>query len=141
MVKYELKTKLNDANVEKFLGSITDEKKREDSLTILGLLKKVTKEEPKMWGSAIIGFGTYRYKYSSGQEGDWMCAGFSPRKQNISIYLMGGIERFGALMKKLGKYKAGKACLYINKIEDVDMKVLRELMKESYDYMVKQYPK
>ncbi len=112
---YELKTKLNDSSVEDFLNSIKEEKKRSDSLLILDLMREETGEEPKMWGQSIIGFGSYHYKYKSGQEGDWMLAGFSPRKQNLTIYIMPGFERYGDLMEKLGKYKTGKSCLYINK--------------------------
>jgi hypothetical protein len=137
MAKYELKTKLNDASVEKFLGAVPDEKRRADSYAVLELMKKVTKQEPKMWGSAIIGFGMYRYKYASGQEGDWPPAAFSPRKANLTLYIMPGFDRYEELMKKLGKYKTGKCCLYISKLEDVDQKVLKELIKESYDLMCK----
>lgn len=137
MAKYELKTKLNDASVEKFLDAVPDEKRRADSYAVLELMKKVTKHEPKMWGGAIIGFGSYRYKYASGQEGDWPPAAFSPRKANLTLYIMPGFDRYEELMKKLGKYKTGKCCLYINKLEDVDQKVLKELIKASYDLMCK----
>ncbi len=135
----ELKTKLNDASVQKFLNSISDEKKRKDCLTILELMKKITKSEPKMWGSSIVGFGTYHYKYESGREGDWFLTGFSPRKQNLTLYIMSGFNKYDELMKKLGKYKTGKSCLYINSLEDVDKKVLKDLITESFKYMSKRY--
>jgi len=135
----ELKTKLNDASVEKFLNSVPDEMKRNDCFTILRLMKKITKSEPKMWGSSIVGFGTYHYKYESGREGDWFLTGFSPRKQNLTLYIMSGFNKYDKLMKKLGKYKTGKSCFYINGLEDVDKKVLKDLITESFKYMSKRY--
>ncbi|MCB0753013.1 MAG: DUF1801 domain-containing protein [Ignavibacteriae bacterium] len=133
----ELKTKLNDASVEKFLNSVVDEKKRELSFKILDLMRKITKEEPKMWGTSIVGFGTYHYKYASGQEGDWMLVGFSPRKQAVTIYIMSGFSRYDELMNKLGKFKTGKSCLYIKNEEDIDFKVLKELITQSVNYIKK----
>lgn len=127
----ELKTKVNEASVNKFLNSVADKQKREDSYVILELMKKITKYEPKMWGSSIVGFGSYHYKYESGREGDICLIGFSPRKQNLTLYIMSGFSKYGDLMKKLGKYKTGKACLYINKLDDIDIKVLKELINES----------
>ncbi len=131
----ELKTKPNKVSVEKFLKSIKDEKKREDSFKVLELMKKITKEEPVMWGPSIVGFGRYHYKYASGREGDWFLTGFSPRKQNLTIYIMSGFKRNNELMKKLGKHKTGSSCLYINRLEDLDMKILKELITESLKYM------
>ena len=127
----ELKTKQTKASVEKFLNGVKDEKKREDSFKILELMKKITKEEPKMWGPSIIGFGNYHYKYASGREGDWPLTCFSPRKQNLTLYIMSGFEEYNDLLNKLGKLKTGKSCLYINKLEDVDLSVLRELVTKS----------
>lgn len=127
----ELKTKLNDASVNKFLNSVADKEKREDCFTVLELMKKITRSEPKMWGSSIVGFGIYHYKYASGREGDWFLCGFSPRKQNLTLYIMSGFSKYEGLMKKLGKYKTGKSCLYINNLEDIDMKVLKDLITES----------
>lgn len=127
----ELKTKKNGASVEAFLNSVEDEKKRVDSFVILELMKEVLGEEPKMWGTSIIGFGSYDYKYASGKEGTWFLAGFSPRKQNLTLYIMAGFDQYETLMSKLGKYKTGKSCLYIKKIEDVDQVVLRDLVKQS----------
>lgn len=139
MAKAELKTKPTKADVEKFLNSIKDEKKREDAFKVLKMMKQITKEEPKMWGPSIVGFGSYHYKYESGREGDMCMTGFSPRKQNLTIYIMHGFERYEKLIKNLGKYKTGISCLYINKLEDVDLKVLKELISEDVKYMKKKY--
>ena len=125
----ELKTRLTRASVEKFLEGIKDEKKRQDCYQLLKIMKKATKAEPKMWGTSIIGFGDYHYVYASGREGDWFITGFSPRVQNLTLYTMGGFDR--DVLKRLGKYKTGKGCLYINKLEDVDTKVLDELITKS----------
>lgn len=125
----EIKTKPNDASVEAFINTVDNEAKRRDSFAILELMRKVTGEEPKMWGTSIVGFGKYHYKSASGQEGDWFTTGFSPRKQNISIYLMCGFDSFGDKMNKLGKYKTGKGCLYINKLSDIDISVLEEMVR------------
>ena len=138
MAKTELKTKVNDANVEKFLNSVVDVGKRNDAFEILKLMKQVTKEEPKMWGTSIVGFGSYHYKGTGGREGDWMLTGFSPRKQALTVYLMHGMEAHADLLKKLGKYNAGKGCLYINKLDDVDRKVLKELVTASFKRMKQQ---
>lgn len=125
----ELKTKVTKVSVDKFLQGIKDEKKREDCYQILKIMKKATRAEPKMWGTSIIGFGDHHYVYESGREGDWFIAGFSPRVQNLTLYMMGGFDQ--DLLKKLGKYKTGKGCLYINKLEDVDTKVLDKLITTS----------
>ena len=135
----ELKTKPTGKSPEEFLNSVADEKKREDSFTILNLMKEVTNAEPKMWGPSIIGFGDYRYKYKSAREIDWFLTGFSPRKQNLTLYIMPGFSRYEELMSKLGKYKTGKSCLYISKLEDVDIQILRELIKQSVEYLQKKY--
>jgi hypothetical protein len=135
----ELKTKQNDASVEKFLNGIADKSAREDCLAILQLMKQATKAEPKMWGTSIIGFGNYHYKYESGREGDWPLTGFSPRKQNLTLYIIPGFVRYAELMQKLGKYKTGKSCLYIKKLADVDLVVLKQLVKESVACMTKKH--
>ncbi|MGE0770858.1 MAG: DUF1801 domain-containing protein [Cyclobacteriaceae bacterium] len=135
----DLKTKLNKASVKGFLDKVKNKKRREDALAVLEIMKKVSNEEPRMWGSSIVGFGTYHYVYESGREGDWPIIGFSPRAQNLTLYIMPGFEKFPDLMSRLGKYKTGKSCLYISKLEDVDSKVLRQLMKESIAYMKKKY--
>ena len=138
MAKAELKTKVNEASVTEFLNSVEDEQKRKDSFEILKLMKKLSKEDGKMWGGSIVGFGSYHYKGASGREGEWMLIGFSPRKQNITLYIMPGFERYPALMKKLGKYSTGKSCLYIKRLSDVDASVLKELVTESIKVMKKQ---
>jgi hypothetical protein len=125
----ELKTKMTQASVDEFLQKIQDERKRQDCYQILKMMQKATKAEPKMWGPSIVGFGEYHYVYASGREGDWFVAGFSPRAQNLTLYMMGGFDQ--GLLKKLGKYKTGKGCLYIKKLEDVDEKILRELIEKS----------
>ena len=135
----ELKTKPTDKSVEDFLKKVEHPTKREDSFKILELMKEITKEEPVMWGDSIVGFGSYRYKYASGREGDWPLVGFSPRKQNLTLYIMAGFEKYDKLLEKLGKFKTGKSCLYINKLQDVDTQILEELILESVEYMKKQY--
>jgi hypothetical protein len=131
----ENKTIPNDQDVEQFLNSIADERKRKDSFTILELMKQVTGMEPRMWGSSIVGFGSYHYKYASGREGDTIIAGFSPRKQNLTIYNMGGFERDDDLFKKLGKHTTGKGCLYIKRLDDVDLPTLKSLIEESFKHI------
>jgi len=135
----ELKTKVNNASVEKFLKTVKDEQKRLDSFKILEIMKKITKEEPKMWGPSIIGFGKYHYKYESGHEGDMCIAGFSPRKQAITIYILPGSLKYSSLMKKLGKYKVGVSCLYIKKLEDVDTKLVEKLIADSVKWLKQKY--
>jgi len=127
----ELKTRKNDAKVEDFLDTVEDEKRRTDSFAILDLMRRVTGEEPSMWGPSIVGFGSYHYKYASGREGDWMKVGFAPRKQSLTLYIMSGFDRFDELMSRLGKHSTGKSCLYIRRLEDVDMSILEELIRES----------
>ena len=133
----ELKTKRNDNSVEAFLNGITEARMRDDAFTILELMKKITRAEPTMWGSSIIGFGSYHYKYDSGREGDWFIAGFSPRKQNLTFYIMPGIERYGELLKKLGKYKTGRSCLYVKTLDDIDLATLKEMLKQAVKHMTK----
>ena len=111
----ELKTKKNTASVEAFLQAIADETKRKDSFAILEMMKQATGSEPVMWGESIIGFGDAHYRYASGREGDWFLTGFSPRKQNLTLYIMSGFDEHDQMMQKLGRYKTGKACLYIPK--------------------------
>ena len=123
----ELKTKQNQASVEEFLDKLPDQQ-REDSYELVKMMKKITKEEPKMWGASIVGFGSYHYKYASGHEGDTCVAGFSPRKQNLTLYMSADIKKHYKLLEKLGKHKTGVGCLYIKKLSDVDKKVLEELI-------------
>lgn len=133
----ELKTKKNDASVEDFIHAIEDEEVRKDCIEIAKMMQQVTKAEPKMWGSSIVGFGQYHYKGASGREGDWMLTGFSPRKQNLTLYIIAGFDHFGDLMNKLGKYTTGKGCLYIKRLADVDKKVLKKMISESVQIMKK----
>ena len=135
----ELKTRENEGDVEAFLASVENEKRREDCGTVVGLMRDVTGEEPRMWGDGIIGFGRYHYVYDSGREGDWFLAGVSPRKQSLTVYIMAGFDRYDELMAKLGKHRTGESCLYINKLEDVDTEVLRELVAASVDHMRERY--
>jgi hypothetical protein len=127
----EPKTKKTTASVKKFLSGIKDEQKREDSFKVLEIMQKITGEKPKMWGTALVGFGSYHYKYASGREGDWFVTGFSPRKQALTLYIMSGFTQYDALLKKLGKYKTGKACLYIKSLDDVHLPTLKQLIKQS----------
>ncbi|MBY9019639.1 MAG: DUF1801 domain-containing protein [Candidatus Lokiarchaeota archaeon] len=134
----ELKTKPTKKSVDQFLKKVENPNRKEDSFKILELMKEVTKEDPVMWGESIVGFGSYHYKYASGREGDWPLVGFSPRKQNLTLYIMSGFEKYEELLEKLGKFKTGKSCLYINKLKDVDIHTLRELILESVEYMRKE---
>jgi hypothetical protein len=134
----ELKTKPTEQSVEDFLNSIADEKQRADCLTVAKLMQKATRAKPKMWGESIVGFGQYRYKYQSGREGDWFIVGFSPRKQNLTLYLMAGFARFPELLQKLGKFKTSQSCLYLKKLADVDLKVLKELIEQAVAHTAKQ---
>jgi len=131
------KTRPNDRGVKKFVSGISDEKKREDALSLLELMKQATKTEPRMWGDSLIGFGSYHYRYDSGREGDYFMTGFSPRKQNLTIYIMPGFDKYKDIMKRLGRYTTGKSCLYIKKLEDVDLTVLKELIRQSFTDMKK----
>jgi hypothetical protein len=136
----ENKTKQTKASVDKFISAIKDENIQKDCYAIIKLMKSVTKEEPKMWGPSIIGFGTYHYKYASRREGDMCIAGFSPRKQNLTIYLMPGFEKQQVQLKKLGKYKTSKVCLYIKSLKDVDVKILKELIANSVNGLKEKNP-
>lgn len=131
----ELKTKETKASVTAFLNKISDQTRRDDCFAVAEIMRAATKEEPRMWGSSIVGFGRYHYKGKSGREGEWMIIGFSPRKSDLTLYLMGGFEKSAELMKKLGKHKTGKSCLYIKKLTDVDLSVLRQLVKQSVKAM------
>jgi len=136
----ELKTKKTTASVKDFLNSVPDERKRKDSFAIVKLMQEVTGIKPAMWGPSIVGFGKYHYKYASGHEGDAPLAGFSPRKQNLTLYIMAGFDGRAELLGKLGKHKTGKVCLYINKLEDVDLFTLKDLVRRSFEYMQRKYP-
>jgi len=135
----DLKTTATKKSSIEFIQSIEHPTRQQDSLILLECFSRITGEPAVMWGTAIIGFGSYHYVYASGREGDWMKTGFSPRKNYISVYLMNGFSRFDELLAKLGKHKHGKSCLNINKLADVDMDVLEELISESYRCMSEKY--
>lgn len=134
-----LKTAPTDASVEAFLGTVEDEARRDDCRTVLDLMQRVTGEPPQMWGDSIVGFGSYHYVYDSGREGDWFLTGFSPRKRSLTLYIMAGFDRYDELMERLGKHKTGKSCLYVNRLSDIDMDVLEELVRQSVEHMRKTY--
>lgn len=141
----ENKTVKNNNSVEDFLNTVDNEQKRADSFRILDMMQEITGEEPKMWGPSIIGFGEYHYRYASGHEGDAALVGFSPRKQNLTLYLMGCYVKpedntYDDLFSRLGKHKTGKSCLYINKLSGIDLDVLRDLIRRSYQDMKILYP-
>lgn len=134
----ELKTKVNEGSVKGFLDSIADESKRKDSYLLFQMMEKATKNEARMWGDSIVGFGDYHYVGKSGREGDWFLAGLSPRKQNLTLYMLGGWEQHNELLAKLGKHSLGKGCLYIKRLEDVDLSVLNKLIVEAVKRAKKQ---
>ena len=136
----ENKTKPTEVSVEDFLRAVPDERKRADALVLCQLLREVTGSEPKMWGGSIVGFGTYTYTYGTGRTGDWPVTGFSPRKQNLTVYILPGFDRYDELLARLGKFKIGKSCLYFNRLDDIDPDVLRSLVAESAKAMEAQYP-
>lgn len=135
-----LKTQPNDGDVTAFLNDLDDEQKKSDCLKLVEIFEDVTNMKPVMWGDSIIGFGSYHYKYKSGREGDWFITGFSPRKKNLTLYIMPGFDRFEELTDKLGKFTTGTSCLYINKLTDVDETILKELIRQSVEYMQQRYP-
>lgn len=137
---YELKTKVTDNSVLEFIENVDSVKKREDAFQLLDIFAETTGYEAKMWGPSIIGFGVYHYKYPSGHEGDAPLVGFSPRKAKISLYFATGDEKRGPLLEKLGKHSAGKACVYINKVADIDVDVLKALIQQSVAFLQELYP-
>ena len=135
----ENKTQPTKASVTAFLDGIEDTGKRADAKKVAAMMRKATGKPPKMWGPSIVGYDSYHYRYASGREGDFMVTGFSPRKQALTVYIMPGFKSFDALMKKLGKFRTGKSCLYIKRLSDVDENVLNELIVESVKHMRKKY--
>lgn len=133
----ENKTQPTGASVDEFIDAVDDDRRRRDARVVLDLMREVTGEKPVMWGDSIVGFGQYHYSYDSGREGDWFLAGFAPRKSNLVVYIMSGFPRHAELMEKLGKHRTGSSCLYINKLDDVDHDVLRELVRRSVEHMRK----
>jgi len=132
MAKTELKTQRNRASVAAFLKSVPDPERRADCAALVALMKAASGAKPEMWGASIVGFGSFRYRGASGREGDWMLTGFSPRKQNVTVYVMSGFEPFAELMPKLGKHKiSGGSCLYFNRLSDLHLPTLRKIVKQS----------
>ncbi len=135
----KIKTTRNTKSVTAFLNDVQDETQRKDALTILQMMKRVTGEEPAMWGPGIVGFGSYHYVYESGREGDWPLTGFSPRKQSLTIYIMDGFPKYESFLRKLGKHSTGKSCLYVKRLVDIDMTVLEKLISESILHVKKKH--
>ncbi len=133
----ELKTKPINKDVNRFIQSVEDPHIRSDCKTLTEVMEKITESKGVMWGESIVGFGSYHYKYASGREGDWFLTGFSPRKQNLTIYMMSGFSRHNELMSKLGKYKTGKSCLYVKNLDDIDIIILKFLIIESVNFLKK----
>ena len=131
----ELKTQENDASVPEFLNAVGDERRRADAQRLAGIMQEETGEPPRMWGDSIVGYGHYHYRYASGREGDWMLVAFSPRKTNLTLYIMAGFDGYEELLGRLGKFTTGKSCLYLKRLADVDEAVLRELVRRSADHM------
>ncbi len=127
----ELKTKPTNASIKAYLKTVENAQKRTDCEELLKVMQEITGEKPKMWGDAMVGFGSYHYVYPTGNSSDWFITGFAPRKQALTIYIMNGYSKYDALMKKLGKYKLGKSCLYIKRLDDIDRKTLRSLITRS----------
>jgi len=135
----DLKTKPEKTDPREFIAKVKPESKRKDAETVMTMMERLSGEQPVMWGPSMIGFGSYHYKYDSGREGDWFLTGFSPRKSNFSLYIMAGFDKYEKLMSKLGKYKTGKSCLYVKKLDDIDLDVLEELITGSLVYMKEKY--
>ena len=133
------KTKATESPVENFINAVDNEQKRKDSWDLIAMMSKITGHEPRMWGSSLVGFDTYHYKYESGREGDMFITGFSPRKAAMVVYLMPGFEPYQDLLAQLGPYKTGKSCLYIKKLDIIDRKVLERLISQSVKDMRKKY--
>lgn len=127
----ELKTKPTDASVSDFLAQVTDEGRRQDCQTLLEMMQEITQAEPIMWGDRMVGFGRYKYHYATGNSGEWLLVGFAPRKTELTLYLMAGLDPFADLLAQLGKHKTGKGCLYVKRLADVDLTVLRELVTQT----------
>lgn len=131
----EPKTRKTNASVEDFLHGVADERKRQDCFTLVALMREITGSEPSMWGNSIVGFGAYRYTNSTRRENEWPVTGFSPRKQNLTLYIMSGFEQYDDLLGRLGKHSVGKSCLYVKRLSDVNMGALRELIELSVAHM------
>jgi hypothetical protein len=131
----QLKTQRNRSSVKAFLAGVADERKRRDAMAVSEIMQAITGEKPAMWGTSMVGFGSYHYKYDSGQEGDWPLVGFSPRKDSLTLYIVPGFKEYGELLRKLGKHKTGVSCLYIKSLEDIHVPTLKTLVRESVKHM------
>ena len=140
MAQNRNKTQATEASVEAFLAAVEPERKRADAQALDALFRRVTGFQPRMWGEAIVGYGRYHYRYASGREGDFLATGFSPRKASLSIYIMPGYADFGDLMARLGKHKTGRSCLYVNKLADIDLEVLEELIRSGLRDLGRHWP-
>ena len=140
MAKTENKTKPTAVDPADFVASVAHPQRREDGLTLLEFFQRVTGLKPRMWGPGIVGYGRYHYKYDSRGEGDWFLTGFSPRKQNLSLYIMSGFGQYDSLLSNLGKYKTGKSCLYVKKLGDINRDILKEMITSSVQMIAKKYP-
>ena len=136
----ELKTRPNNASVDEFLDGVENASRREDARCVLAIMQRATHEAPRMWGERIVGFGSYHYRYASGHEGDWPLIGLSPGKRNLTLYIMPGFDGCQSLLARLGKHRTGKSCLYVNKLRDIDMSVLEELIRQAVADMRRRYP-
>lgn len=136
----EPKTKQTAASVEDFINAVKDEQTRDDCWAVVKLMQDATKAEPKMWGPSIVGFGLYTYKYASGKTGDWMMTGFSPRKQNLTLYVMPGFDGYDELMDKLGNFTCGKSCIYVKRLSDLHLPTLKKLIAASVKHLRKTHP-
>lgn len=137
----ELKTRPTDASVEDFIAAVDGDERRADCRTLVDLMRRVTGAEPMMWGPSIVGFGTYHYRYASGREGDWMLAGFSPRKRELTVYVMAGFSGADEALARLGKHRSSSgSCLYIKRLSDIDVDVLEELVRSSVEHLRNAYP-
>ena len=135
----ELKTRPTRKSVNKFLNSVENERRRKDAFEVLPMFEKITGRKPVIWGDSIVGFSSYHYRHGSGQEGDWPTTGFSPRKQNLTIYIMPGFSKYQDLLKKLGKHKTSVSCIYINKLDDIDKGILKKIISKSVRDMERMY--
>lgn len=136
----DLKTQPSDASVDQFIQAVADEQRRQDAIALLALMKRITQQEPQLWGGTMVGFGRYHYSYASGRSGTWFVTGFAPRKRETTVYIMAGFEPYAALLEQLGKHRLGKSCLYIKRLADVDMQVLETLVTRSLADMAARYP-
>jgi hypothetical protein len=136
----ELKTRPTEQNIDDFLSRVEDPVRRQDAERICRMMQRITRRKPQMWGTSIVGFGAYRYSYASGRTGEWPLTGFSPRKQALTLYIMSGFDEYNELLDRLGKYRTGKSCLYLKRLDQVDEKVLVSLIRRSVAHLRKTWP-